>query len=56
VLLKAGDLVHIVAGGGGGFGEPADRSAALVRDDLESGMISAGEASREYGYSAVTGD
>jgi N-methylhydantoinase B len=50
-LLEAGDCVHIIAGGGGGFGIPAERSPDLVRDDVDRGMITLEHARREYGYS-----
>jgi N-methylhydantoinase B len=37
--LKAGDLVTINLGGGGGYGVPSERSAALIERDLEDGII-----------------
>lgn len=37
--LKRGDVVTISLGGGGGYGEPAARPAALVARDLEDGVI-----------------
>jgi len=56
VSLEAGDRVHIIAGGGGGFGPPKERNQELVRADLERGMITAEHASREYGFSLHNGD
>lgn len=38
-LLK-GDVVTISLGGGGGYGAPGDRPAALIQRDLEDGIIS----------------
>ncbi|RVT97622.1 hydantoinase B/oxoprolinase family protein [Rhodovarius crocodyli] len=38
-LLK-GDVVTISLGGGGGYGAPAERPAALIQRDLEDGVIS----------------
>jgi len=37
--LKKGDLVTIKLGGGGGYGAPAERPAALIQRDLEDGII-----------------
>ncbi|WP_159347485.1 hydantoinase B/oxoprolinase family protein [Roseomonas harenae] len=37
--LKAGDLITINLGGGGGYGVPSERSAALIERDLEDGII-----------------
>ena len=37
--LLRGDIVTISLGGGGGYGAPADRMAALIQRDLEDGII-----------------
>ncbi len=37
--LRRGDIVTISLGGGGGYGEPAERPAALIARDLEDGII-----------------
>jgi predicted acylesterase/phospholipase RssA len=37
--LLRGDIVTISLGGGGGYGAPADRPAALIQRDLEDGII-----------------
>ncbi|MCO6418388.1 hydantoinase B/oxoprolinase family protein [Siccirubricoccus sp. KC 17139] len=42
--LLAGDIVTISLGGGGGYGKPADRPAALIQRDLEDGIITPGRA------------
>lgn len=39
--LKRGDLVVIGLGGGGGYGDPAERPAAKIAEDLEDEIISA---------------
>lgn len=44
--LQRGDVVTISLGGGGGYGRPADRPAAMIQQDLEDGMISAELAAR----------
>jgi N-methylhydantoinase B len=38
--LRQGDVVTLAVGGGGGFGEPADRSPDRVRHDAAEGLIS----------------
>ena len=42
LALVAGDRVRLETSGGGGWGNPADRDAEKVADDLASGRISAG--------------
>ena len=38
--LKAGSVVRVATGGGGGFGDPAQRSAERRQRDLENGYVS----------------
>ncbi|ETX04099.1 MAG: hypothetical protein ETSY2_30765, partial [Candidatus Entotheonella gemina] len=47
-LLK-GDLLRIMTPGGGGWGDPLDRDAAQVRDDVLDGFVSAQSALEDYG-------
>jgi N-methylhydantoinase B len=47
--LARGDLVRLVTGTGGGYGDPREREAELVRGDLEDGMISEADARAVYG-------
>jgi N-methylhydantoinase B len=47
--LAPGDTVHIVSPGGGGYGEPLDRDAELVRKDVSDGFVSPEEAFNVYG-------
>jgi N-methylhydantoinase B len=47
--LARGDLVRLVTGTGGGYGDPREREPELVRRDLEDGMISEADASAIYG-------
>ena len=42
--LRRGDIVTISLGGGGGYGAPAQRPAALIQRDLEDGIISPARA------------
>jgi N-methylhydantoinase B len=47
--LKAGDVVRCSVGGGGGFGDPAERDPEAVRADVLDGNISTETALRRYG-------
>jgi len=40
--LRRGDIVTMAPGGGGGYGEPGLRPAAMRADDLADGLVSAG--------------
>jgi N-methylhydantoinase B len=51
--LVPGDVVLYTWQGGGGYGDPLDRDAALVASDVELGVISAERARAVYG---VPGD
>ncbi len=46
--LKAGTVIEVKTGGGGGYGNPAERDAALVQQDLENLYISDAAAARFY--------
>jgi N-methylhydantoinase B len=47
--LKRGDVLRMVTPTGGGFGDPLERDADRVAADVRSGLLSAGNAEREYG-------
>ena len=47
--LAAGDTFEIRAAAGGGFGSPAQREVAAIRDDVENGYVSAEGLVRDYG-------
>ncbi len=47
--LDKGDRVVVSTSGGAGYGNPRERAAALVRDDVEQGVISADVARSVYG-------
>ncbi len=49
VTAQAGDIVRIVTGNGGGFGNPADRDPEAVRADVRDGLLSAEAAAEIYG-------
>ncbi len=54
-VLKRGDIVRLETGGGGGWGHPYDRDAALVLADVQGGFISAEAAARDYGVVLAAG-
>lgn len=50
IELKRGDLVRIITGGGGGWGDPRAREREQVRRDVEDGYITSEMARSLYGY------
>ena len=50
--LEPDTLVLVQSAGGGGYGNPLERDAARVANDLKNGYISAEEAAAAYGYTA----
>ncbi len=48
--VPPGDRLIVELPGGGGLGDPAQRSAARVRADLEAGYVTEEGAKRDYGY------
>jgi N-methylhydantoinase B len=42
VELRRGDIVTLRLGGGGGYGDPARREAAIRQRDVEDGLVTAG--------------
>ena len=49
IALSPGDRVRVRTPGGGGYGPPADRDAALIAEDVSLGRYSAAESRRRYG-------
>jgi N-methylhydantoinase B len=49
-LLQPGQVVSVVTGGAGGYGDPQERDRDLVRRDLEDGKVSPEQARHAYGY------
>ena len=49
VPMEAGDTIVYDYGGGGGWGDPLDRDAQAVLDDVLDEYVSAGGAARDYG-------
>ena len=49
IPLKAGDGITLSSPGGGGYGDPLDRTLAEVQRDLDAGLISRAVAEAAYG-------
>jgi N-methylhydantoinase B len=49
IPVEAADVVTIVSGGGGGFGDPLERDPALVLDDVLNEKVTVEGARRDYG-------
>jgi N-methylhydantoinase B len=49
VKLSDGETILSICCGGGGYGDPTERSVDLVEKDLKEGWISAERASKVYG-------
>jgi N-methylhydantoinase B len=47
--IPAGAVFNEVAGGGGGYGDPFERPANLVAEEVKNEMISVAAAERDYG-------
>jgi len=47
--VGAGDLVRVVTATGGGYGDPRERPAARVAEDLKNGFVTPEQAARIYG-------
>ena len=48
--LEPGDVFISRQGGGGGFGDPRQRAAEAVREDLRAGYVSRARADETYGW------
>jgi len=48
VPVKTGDLLHYITWGGGGWGDPLERDAALVGLEVRQGLVTA-EGAKSYG-------
>lgn len=51
--LKKGDRIRLETPGGGGFGDPAERSPAAIAEDIRLGYITPEGAKRDYGTAAA---
>ena len=48
IALAEGESVRIETPGGGGYGAPAERAPARLRQDLDDGKVSRAAALRDY--------
>ncbi|WFS04372.1 hydantoinase B/oxoprolinase family protein [Rhizobium tumorigenes] len=48
--LATGDILRVVTGGGGGWGDARDRETSMIEQDLQDGFLTEADASRLYGY------
>jgi len=46
--VPKGSTVHLHTGGGGGYGDPAERDPQAIRDDVRNGYISERHAQEHY--------
>ncbi len=49
LTIRAGDKLHMFTGGGGGYGDPLERSVELVGQDVVNGKVTVEAALRDYG-------
>jgi len=54
-IMKRGDRIRMVTGGGGGYGDPFDRPAEEVLDEVRADYITRDQAREDYGV-ALTAD
>jgi len=52
---EPGDIVTIMTPGGGGYGDPLDRTAKQVHDDVVFGYVTEQTALRDYGVVIIAG-
>ena len=50
VAVNRGDVIRIVTGNGGGYGDPGLRSRADIERDLRNGYLTPERAREIYGY------
>ena len=51
--LKAGDMFRLDTPGGGGFGDPRERTLGVVLADVREGYVSVAAAARDYGVVVI---
>lgn len=52
VIVNKGDVIRIVTGNGGGYGDPHERDRGAVLEDVDSGYLTASRAAEAYGVDA----
>ena len=49
LTIRAGDVMRVWTAGGGGYGDPLERPAEVVHEDVIDGRVSVEGAARDYG-------
>ena len=49
LTIRAGDVLRVWTSGGGGYGDPLERPAEVVLEDVLDGRVSVDGAARDYG-------
>ena len=52
MIVNKGDVIRIVTGNGGGYGDPKERGREAVLDDIHSGYLTPSRAEQVYGVRA----
>jgi N-methylhydantoinase B len=47
LVIRPGDVLVLESGGGGGWGDPAERRAEVIADDIENGFVTAGASATD---------
>ncbi len=55
IAVEAGDVLHFVTWGGGGWGDPLERDPALVAHEIVQGLVTV-KGARAYGVVIVDGE
>ncbi|MBO68549.1 MAG: methylhydantoinase [Acidiferrobacteraceae bacterium] len=50
LVVDEDDVIRVITGAGGGFGEPEKRSPELIQEDLQNGYLTLERAREVYGY------
>jgi N-methylhydantoinase B len=53
--IPAGERLVLETPGGAGYGNPKHRDAALLRQEVDLGLVSADAVSTDYGFAAGEG-
>ena len=53
--LRRGDVVRLVTGSGGGYGDPREREPDRVLADLRDGLVTEAEAAEHYAHESPVG-
>jgi N-methylhydantoinase B len=56
LAVPKGAVFEIACGGGGGYGDPAERDPQTVLDDVRDGYVSPEEARKHYPHAFANGD